>query len=275
MKTEIPHQRGVCPHLTCLFIVLLSNVLFDAPLRAATITWGAPTTISADSDVSTTGAFAYAYHFTKTSTVASTINGVTFTAFPVGNSNVPITVGSATLTPGSFLDSTDGGAGSTASPFSGLSSAYRGLLGSGTVDFGKLFSFSVGGLMSGQTYRLQIWSNCSGPSGFFFNDPANNSKSLLAAGLPVTLDMNSTNADGGVGQWVVGIFTADSATQTVSLSNVGANDFPVLTAFQLRVVPEPSSSLLLCTAAPIMVAFRRRRYPPCPDFRLGARVAAR
>ena len=278
MKAHFPPVHGPCPAgfetgsvhpfrapafgkllLRRLCLLLAGATLSGGRLHAADIFWTTPTTISSDTDVSTFGSLLYAWHFTQSATTISILNGVTFNAFAVSSSNVPITKGSTTLTPGTVLDSTDGGAGATAAPYTGLSTAYRGFLGSGATDFSRSFSLTLGGLTTGQTYRVQIWSSCSSPQGFFFNTPSDNTHSLLTSGRAVTLDMNNTNATGGVGQWVFGTFTADAATETVSFSNPGPNDSPVLNGFQLRVVPEPSASLLAIGSGIALFAGRRRR----------------
>src|SRR5579862_5099387 len=61
---------------------------------AATITWGTPTTISADADVSNTGSTVGAYLFGDGTATGTTVNGVSFTAVNFTKAaNVALTAG--------------------------------------------------------------------------------------------------------------------------------------------------------------------------------------
>lgn len=128
-------------------------------------------------------------------------------------------------------------------PFASLSSAYKGLLQSGvaTLNFNATLTLTLGGLTNGQNYLVQFWSNDS--EGLLTFQTAG---TIYTAGNAVTLDNNSNGSDGDVGQWVTGSFTADATTQVITLqSSTPASDYPVINALQVRVVPEPSSALLL------------------------------
>ena len=94
----------------------------------------------------------------------------------------------------------------------------------------------------GQTYLFETWVNDSQshiPPGFTFDVD-------VSSGSLVTLDPNTTIVEGGLGQYVVGTFTASAASQQVTYDNseVGGS----LAAFQLRlapptVIPEPGTAL--------------------------------
>jgi len=221
--------------------------------------------ISADTNVSKTGTLVYAYHFTQDSEANVAVNGVNFAAFSLSfshdNLSLPVTKGNVTASPGTggVLDAKDTVAGWSSGTFTTLSSAYQSLVGGGVSDLSKQFSFTLSGLTPGQTYQLQLWSSCSSDMGYFFNTPSHNVKNQISAGNSVTLDVNNTNTPGGVGQWVIGTFTADATTETISISNSATNDGPVLNAFQLRLVPEPCAGLLLSGSGLFFATLRRRK----------------
>src|SRR6516162_3566645 len=106
-------------------VAVAAELSFIAPVPAAPITWGSPTGISGDTDVDNTGTLFGALNLgTSTST---TVNGVGFTGLQLSGSST--TSGDFTFTAGggfvNFLTS-----GSTAPPFSNLSSSYQTLLAS-------------------------------------------------------------------------------------------------------------------------------------------------
>ncbi len=243
---------------SCFALAVSLGCWASCPSQAATITWGAPTSVSADSNVSTLGTLVYAYNITENAAVSPvTVNGVTFARFAVGASDSPVTVGAATLKPTAFFDGKNTGLGSSAAPFVGLTSAYRTLLDRATTDYlSAQITLTLGGLTSGQSYLVQFWSNDS--AALFWNAASDDTKTLFSAGNTVTLDMNNTNAEGGLGQWVTGTFVASGPTQDVTIGRVGASHL-VLNAFQLRQIPEPSSVVLLGCAGLSLVLARRRR----------------
>lgn len=210
----------------------------------APITWGTATTISGDSDVDTTGTLTYAYNFgSNSSATTQTVNGVTFSPFVITYGSQSVTQGSVTVSedPGNLYSNLN--TGSVSGSFAGLSAAYRGLL-SSEVYSGSFETITVdlAGLTSGHTYRLQWWSNDSGLNAFsstrFFDETSSTGNSGSA-----TLDSNTTNAIGGLGQYVIGTFTATGSTASFTLtgSGVGAK-LPLMNALQLRdtsaAVPE-------------------------------------
>ncbi len=108
---------------------LLAAILLPAALlatagsgHAAVIAFGAPTNISGDSDVNTTGTLVGAFNFAG---AATPVNRVNFLAFPVGATSN--TVGNFTLSvpSGTFSGVNTGFA---APPFSNLSAGYQALL---------------------------------------------------------------------------------------------------------------------------------------------------
>ena len=222
--------------------------------QAASILWGAPANISADTDVSTTGTPVGAVNagFTNLSGTtfnpATTVNGVTFaplnSASSSGLFSVPLVGPGVTL-----------GAGA---PFSNLSTAYQNLLQAGFFGLGAGgvgFTLTLSGLTVGNTYELQIWSENPGFS------PGIPDTLTVATGVStVTLRSNVTNTAGGLGQFVRGSFVADGATQAVSITspNNGIFNGAQLRQTAAPVVPEPSS-VLFGLGLLGMAAFRRVR----------------
>jgi hypothetical protein len=65
----------------------------------------------------------------------------------------------------------------------------------------------------------------------------------------------------GLGQSVIGTFTADADAQTIllrSANELAGNNDPGLSAYALRAIPEPASMTLLQIALGSLLLFRRR-----------------
>jgi hypothetical protein len=238
-----------------LFTLTTAVALGTTAAQAGLVTWGTPTTISGDSDVSTTGTFIGALNWgagveTVLGNPTTTVNGVTFTgdinAFPAGSS-------------GPFSWTGGGGtAAFIASGHPGLSTSYQDLFRgwASPLNAGPR-TLTLNGLTVGRTYQFQWWSDVNG------NVITNTVQAIATAGNSVTLDSNTTDATGGLGQYVIGTFVADAATQNIAFtkSNPNASYSGAVNAFQLRdlgVVPEPSTALfgLALTGATLV---RRRR----------------
>ena len=211
---------------------------------AATITWGSATTISGTTDVNTEGTLFAASSFGSNSV---TVNGVTFDAWsPVPSGTAGVTSGNFTLLQPDTGFAILNAFGSSAPPFSGLPTEYQNLLSDSIYSFGPGSStVTVSGLTNGQEYSIQFW--------------ANDSRAAISATQTVdgnTLDVNTTNADGGVGQWISGTFTADGTSQNFNVSS-GSNNY--YSAIQVRAVPEPSSLAGLGVIGIGLAAVIRRR----------------
>ncbi|MDF7825439.1 Ig-like domain-containing protein [Pontiellaceae bacterium B12227] len=166
--------------------------------QAANITWGSVTDYSTASDVSTQGVLVEAINGCGTGLqVSPTVNGVLFV-------NTPSLLGNDTDTSFFFGDTGD--------------SNYDLLLNS--KDAGSESSIAVGGgqLEVGKEYLIQLWY-LDERSGYderaaIYGDSLGN----------VTAQLND--------QYVIGTFTADGFSQTITLEGVGTG--PQLTAYQLR-----------------------------------------
>lgn len=239
------------------------------------ITWGPATNVSGDSDVRTDGTLVRAFNIGSDTVTATVVNGVTFSPFAFPDL-IPVSSGpSQTVTVDGVTFSGTGqyeylsssmAIGGTGSPFNVLSSDYQILLGSaGTTTAPADLMLSFVSLTIGNQYLIQMWSGVSESDynqGFW----TGSSVQIRDQGGSNTriLDVNTTDASSGLGQFVVGTFTATASTLeiymegsgfipgSVSTSGTGTSSkiltppsFPVLNGFQLRditaaAIPETS-----------------------------------
>ena len=238
--------------------ILLANASFGGVINS--IIWQPAQSISGDSDVNTQGSLLYAYNVGASGVSGATVNGVAFLAyaFPDDFTALTVTVGSVSMTeiPGLFLSSNTLGGGST--PFTSLTPGYQALLGSGgSASNPDSITVTFSGLTASQQYLVQWWSNNSGNgknvSGLGLNNTTATSGSTSA-----TIDANTTDTVEGLGQYVTGTFTANSSTYSMELAAT-SGDSPLISAFQVRAIPEPSSLALLAAGCGVVVLRRRRK----------------
>jgi len=233
--------HGLLRHLTAMAWIAL---LMLSSAQAALVTWGVPTTISGDGDVSRSGALERAYHLGDANVGETKVNGVTFAPFAVTPAwqtpgKDPVTVGQTTLTPGAgttYFGYPD--FGSALPPFSALPGATQALLWQGCFAVGASprFTLTLSNLVVGKTYQIQIWANDS-------QDVKGEERDTRVTDgtNEVTLHANATGQyDGGVGQWVIGTFTADATEQEFVFDQPVSNSL-TLNAFQLRDITGVSS----------------------------------
>lgn len=236
-------------------LAAMATAVLVSTSQAADVTWSDPTQIGGASDVSTTGSLIGAYNVGGVGVPSTTVNGVAFQSFATtggtGSFGNFITIGSG------FIGQSNTDGGSSAAPFSTLPAAYQTLLQSYSVPFAGTITMTIAGLTIGAQYQFQCWSNVS--SDMF-------SHGLTAtARNSITLFSNDDHAQGGLGEWVIGTFTADAATQSITFE--GDGDGGVLNAFQLRrlgatsAVPETGGTMALlgCALVGLFVAQRRLR----------------
>jgi Concanavalin A-like lectin/glucanases superfamily/Putative Ig domain len=165
------------------------------------ITWGASVTISGDSDVFTDGTLLYAYDWAGNDT---TINGIAFTGTTSANP------GNVTL---SGIGHNYTNYSSSSTPFSNLSAAYQSILAGGEYNSGPdTATVTLNNLTAGHVYAVQVW--VSDPRG---GGTAGRTETVSSSNV-VTLAYNVPPQTGGVGQYVIGVFTATSASQSFSLT---------------------------------------------------------
>jgi autotransporter-associated beta strand protein len=199
------------PFLRISTPALLTAAVFGitTAAQAATISWGTATNLTGASDVFNVGSFNYGY---TESNQAATVNGVTFAA---GNSPTSLGSGNVTMTGFQNVDTVS----YNDNEFSG---AY------GTLITGAAWNYdggnpvnatvSLNNLSSGHIYATQFWVAD-------YRSFVNNRTETLDGS--VTLNYLNT----GKGQYAIGRFTADAATQTI---NIAANESAQMNAIQLR-----------------------------------------
>ena len=206
--------------------------------HAATVVWGAAQNITGDSDVANNGTFNRAYVFGN---VTWTVNGVTFGAFTANASGDTMS-----------FPNQDAGFGADGTPYRDLSTAYQNLLYYGAWAYpSNTATITLNNLTIGYNYQVQIFANDSRTEGY--------GRSMALTGSSTVLDYNTTEAVGGVGQFAIGTFTADSTSQVLGFSS--STETPQLNGLSLRVtaVPEPSTYALVLGGILNLSLIRRRR----------------
>jgi hypothetical protein len=208
------------------------------PAKAAVINWGSPVTISGTTDIDTVGTLFQASNFAGS---ATTVNGVLFDAFNVASG----TVGNIGITGGQLITAFGEGGPSTA--YGSLPSEYQELLKTGII-FGA--TVTVQNLTIGADYLIQFMANDSRLA------TASQNRTVSLNTNQVTLDINSTDATGGVGQWVRGTFTADATTQSFT---VDGSSHAYSNAMQVRLVPEPTQMASVAAIGSALGMWRMRK----------------
>jgi len=238
--------------------VALGAILAASQIQAAVITWQAPVTIANNvAQVSTLGTTDRAYYFAPDSTGSTTVNGVTFNTFDVGYNTYPasVTVGSTTLSSSVantqlyYRDRT-----TTSDPYASLDANYKQLCRYSATAYGNFPSapFTIAGipvltlnnLTVGKEYLFQLWLNLSPAV------PANTATgAVLTNGVSEStlVYQNTSMQIGGLGQYVIGTFTANSTSEAFTWTRQQYNFSNAMDAFQLRVIPEPGTLVLVAT----------------------------
>jgi hypothetical protein len=232
--------------LLCLFLVA---GLCSATTAQAEIVFGPVTTLAADTDVSLNGDLEYAYSFAPAQATV-TLNTVPFVSGQLaGFTNVLNAANFAqaddvtTTSLNQILNAAFNGnsAPPVGSTYESLSADYQTFLGGaafgpGTATTGDV---TLGNLTAGQDYEVQLWLNDS-------RNITNARVATVTSGAnSVTLAYNSNDAipdgpnpnnNGGVGQFVIGAFTATAATETFTLSVPDGQGGLQINAVQVRNV---------------------------------------
>ena len=193
-------------------------------VTAGGITWGTPGNISGNADVSLTGGLITAYNFDGTTAV---VNGVNF----VGTSTVNGVIGNNMVLSGWYANFV--GLNGTGAPFTSLSSAYQTILSACDYCNNSTGTIILTNLTVGHAYAVQMWVNdCRS---------AEDTRTMTVNGgaNTVTLAVNTTQAQNGVGQYTIGTFTAPS-TEDFGVTAVTPNPSPYVCAIQLRDLNIPS-----------------------------------
>ncbi len=223
MKIERP-PTARRPHRRAILATTIAALFAAHAAHAAPITWSAATTIAGDADVITAGLFGYGYDFAN---LATTVNGVAFTG-----SNSFTALGTDVTLAGFAATNTTAFGSGAGNPFALLSAAYRNLLRGGTFTNGTpvpTATVTLNNLTIGRTYAAQVWVNDNRAGA-----TATRTETISSpGGNTILLDYDSTNAAGGVGQFSVGLFAANAATQAFTLLGNASSQ---MNALQLRDV---------------------------------------
>ena len=227
-------------------VTALALSLAGQPAKASVINWGSATTISGTSDVDTTGTLFASANFGSSS--GETVNGVFFNAFPVSGTST--TVGNITLTSSGGLSGfTYSPPATTTAPYGSLPIEYKNILSPFAYTDTLPQQVTVSGLTIGETYAIQFW----------VQDPrAAFGARTITVGTQ-TLDVNTTDTEGGLGQWILGQFTADATTQSVSLVPGGPEPATYANAMQVRLVPEPTQMVSVAAFGAALGMWRMRK----------------
>jgi len=236
-----------------VFLSLFLVVGLVSTSNAQNIVFGSAQRLTVDSDVSLNGDLLYAYNFTA---APVTINTVTFDnvvqasgagsaainlanaqnfggAGEITSSTSPVGLNNVNST--AFNGNT---AAPSPSPFSALSADYQELVNGAT--FAAATTTDVDVMLNGLTvmneYEVQIWAHDAR------NLAVAREMTITSGANSVLLDYNDEptvsavngNNNGGVGQFVIGTFTATSATETFSLSVPTGQGGLQLNAIQVR-----------------------------------------
>lgn len=253
--------------ITKLGLTLAGVLALTVTASAANITWQAPVNITGDSDVKVSGTLDRAFHFTAGGVGSVTVGTVTFAEFvaPQPGAPISITVGNTVLSNinGGNVTGDSNGFTSVAAPFSALSSSYQSLLKSAAYTDGNtdVLRLTLNGLTIGQDYLFESWVNDPRATS---NGNQSSRTETLTGGTNTSgvVAYNTTHAEGGTGQYILGSFTATAATQAIdyqALAMCGpAAPATQIQAFELRATPEPTSAALLGLGTLLLAACRRR-----------------
>ena len=222
-------------------MIVATSLLLSGAAHAADITWSAPVNASGNaSDVLLTGNL----HAASTSGQATTLNGVSFGSYGGMISLVGVYAFDNIYSTPNFSDA-----------------AYNRLVGAGASGAAtNPFSIRLSGLTFGNSYAVQLWQP-------FWNG---NWATRFTGGANTSGLVNLTGSNLGAGassvpQFVIGTFTADNATQSITLSS--PTQVVLVGAVQVRdvtpmpAVPEPDTWAMLIAGFGLVGGAARRRRP--------------
>jgi hypothetical protein len=240
--TPTPKKKIMKARATTIVTALAATLASTQLASAAVITWGSATNISTgvgnSSDVSTNGTLVEAYsgRISGSPSGNNTVNGVLFTStmnlLPMDstvNNDFSTSTNGGDTAYDRILSSADFGGGTSTTIVIGDGDGNTNVTGPGLLEVGQL-------------YEIQVW---------FVDQRTDNETRAMRYG--------SSSSDPLVtlqGQFVIGTFTADATTQTLYMETNGFAQNH-LNAYQIRMIPEPSSALL--GGLGLLALLRRRR----------------
>lgn len=105
-------------------------------------------------------------------------------------------------------------------------------------------TLDLGGLTPGRCYEFEWWANNSSNVDKWFVTSRSAGKSVsVSANTLGSQAGQGFGSNGGAGQFAIGRYTADSTSHSIAFNG---EDFyvPIINGFQLRAVPEPTTSIL-------------------------------
>jgi hypothetical protein len=237
------------------FLAAVILLAASGTAQAAPISWGSATSISGDADVSTIGTLVGAFNFNSAATTVNSVPFQEFDAEVLGLGSGSFTVGNFTLASNFFVAAAN--TSSATAPFTALSASYQALLAKSATATGDL-TLTLAGLTVGQQYNFQVWSNNSADYPHFgvtAKDTGLTNSVFLSSGSGLVNNYT-------LGNYVIGTFIADSASQQVLFS---PDEVAHVNGFQLRAItasnpiPEPASILIFGTGLAVLTASRLSR----------------
>jgi hypothetical protein len=232
----------------CASIVSMLTAVANA--QNANITWGAPTTISGTSDVSTLGTVVgtWAPGDDAYNPDSLPVNGVTFNAYGSGPFN--------SLVSSSGID---GHYTSFNSPGT-ADSNYNTILQAAIYNNGETMSITWGGMTAGDTYLLEFWVQDGR------NSTTAERSETLTGGSSTSGALAYGSGSTGPGDYIIGTFVSDgTGTETLNINPAGGADIgpsAQINLVQLRditSVPEPSTLAFFALGTGAMLfSFRRK-----------------
>jgi hypothetical protein len=235
---------------------LCACLLAAGAAQAATITWSDAVTMSTSNDVSTTGTTLYAYSLNG-SGGTKTLTGVDFEVAAEGAAGV---FGNLTSSVDLNQNATTFSSGTT--PWASLTADYQAVVKGGVYLGTDDTTWTLDGLTSGKEYQVQIWitdpRTAIDRTAYFYGEGNNTSTTAKI------LDFNVGNAAGGLGQYIIGTFTASGTSQSflveggTGAGGVAGDGGIQLNALQVRAIPEPATIGMLGLGALITLLIRRQ-----------------
>jgi hypothetical protein len=204
--------------------ILALSMLAASTAQAAPIVWSGPFNIQGDTDVVNNGAAVFAYDWSAslgctTCSSDETVNSVNFTAAGSGISAAGFGYADSIYILGAV-------------PGNPLSTAYTDVLNGADAAGAVSCTVTLNNLTVGDVYEVQIWVDdsrgCCGTRTGTVSDSSGNN---------ITLAYDVLSGGGGLGQYTIGTFTADAATEEITLLGNGSDTVSggtQINAIQLR-----------------------------------------
>jgi hypothetical protein len=254
---------NICGSTTIAVAVAASAAFVASQGEAANVSWSSPVTIAGDSDVNTQGTLLQGAFFQSGTGANGSVNGQTFTRWAIPPATPPNLSASSSLGSSTATTSASGGLFidnrsqyMSPGPASSLSANYQSILNTYTIgmqnsDWSSLnWSLTVGGLTPGRQYLFQGWvmdPNSGSTTRSTQLTGGNGTSAFIAA------NTSDGSQNGGLGQYIKGLFTADSASQVIGVSTAGYG--AALNAFQVRDLLAPTTPVSVTASSNLFNAF--------------------